>query len=738
MNMHNTTTGATPAVATSLQFCTGWGQSDTHAAILSDGRKNPHKSAGTPYEAVTAKEIVKLVKTPPSMPKADAQWLIPSTYRCSDARSHDAQRENGEFWFLPLDVDKNNLPLEAVQRALDLVCGKCCWMIYSSRSATETDRKWRALVPLQGPISGADYEDTARAFYDLLQDATQGELIPDTALERPGQLIYLPNRGAFYDYKTVQGNRLELHEMHPIAKRTREIRTQRAKIEAEAKRRREERKIKAAANPGSTESIVEAFNAANTVADMLDGCGYIMSRNGRDYISPNSSSGSYAVRNYGEFWFSFSGSCNALDIGQRCSGGRIGDAFDLFVHYDHAGNFAAAVRAYAREIGQDYQSQKERAEKQALEALQAVQEKAKAEGKENAKTFFKRGSELHGLTVPAREWLVPDLIPMKTVTLLSGDGGTGKSLLALQLAIAASTGKRWLGQQVRSGVTLTISAEDDDDELHRRQFDIVRAQGDTLGALGQFCYKSLAGEDALLATLDPSGKLHPSPLYWQIDAAMAEEKPVLLVLDTSADLYPGNENDRAQVRQFIGLLKRLALKYNCAVVLLSHPSLTGMVSGSGLSGSTAWNNSVRSRLYFERVLIKDGLQTIEDNPDRRVLTSKKANYGRTGSELHVTWQEGVFVADQAASGLDVMAQNARADRVFLKLLDEFAKQGRFVKSANGAGYAPKAFAGSGQAEGLSKQALHAAMERLFAKGEIVEVLGGDGPPSRQSKRIVRA
>jgi hypothetical protein len=29
------------------------------------------------------------------------------------------------------------------------------------------------------------------------------------------------------------------------------------------------------------------------------------------------------------------------------------------------------------------------------------------------------------------------------------------------------------------------------------------------------------------------------------------------------------------------------------------------------------------------------------------------------------------------------------------------------------------------------------MERLFAKGEIVEELGGSGPPSRQSKRIVR-
>ena len=42
--------------------------------------------------------------------------------------------------------------------------------------------------------------------------------------------------------------------------------------------------------------------------------------------------------------------------------------------------------------------------------------------------------------MPPREWLVDALVPMKTVTLFSGDGGTGKSLLALQLAVAVAAG----------------------------------------------------------------------------------------------------------------------------------------------------------------------------------------------------------------------------------------------------------------------------------------------------------
>ncbi|MCK0195756.1 bifunctional DNA primase/polymerase [Ancylobacter sp. 6x-1] len=39
-------------------------------------------------------------------------------------------------------------------------------------------------------------------------------------------------------------------------------------------------------------------------------------------------------------------------------------------------------------------------------------------------------SDLAGHPVPERRWLVRDLIPARTVTLLGGDGGTGKSLLA--------------------------------------------------------------------------------------------------------------------------------------------------------------------------------------------------------------------------------------------------------------------------------------------------------------------
>lgn len=354
------------------------------------------------------------------------------------------------------------------------------------------------------------------------------------------------------------------------------------------------------------------------------------------------------------------------------------------------------------------------------EHSQAHEERASAE----ERSRFYSAATLKGRAVKPREWLVHGLIPQKTVTLFSGDGGTGKSLLALQLAVAVSAARPWISKPVSSGSVIYLSAEDDYDELHRRVDDILRADGRTYDDVAGLTMRSLAGEDALLA-VDSQVALMKSELFKELDARAADEAPTLIVIDTLADVYPANENDRAKVRQFIGILRGLALKRNCAVLLLGHPSLTGLSSGTGSSGSTAWNNSVRSRLYLSR--IDDN--GFEADPDRRVMTTKKANYGRIGGETHMKWTNGVFVAEEAAQGLDAMAAGAMAQRVFVKLLTTFTAQGRQVNHAGGATYAPKLFAEHPDNEGMTKRAMKRAMEGLLADSRIV--IRKDGPPSKR-------
>ncbi len=351
-----------------------------------------------------------------------------------------------------------------------------------------------------------------------------------------------------------------------------------------------------------------------------------------------------------------------------------------------------------------------------------------AEIPDDAAEYF-CAADLDGLPIPIRQWHVPDLIPAGTVTTLNGDGGTGKSLAALQLAVATALGARWLGQDVKPGQALFVTAEDDRDEIHRRIADIAKAEGVALAAMDNLTLRSLAGKDALLAVpiSAKGGVMAKTPLFRALDRWLSEHRPTLTVLDTLADLFGGNEIDRAQARQFIGMLRGLALRHETTILLLAHPSLAGMATGTGSSGSTAWNNSVRSRLYLKRIKTPEG---DEADPDARELEVMKSNYGKTGLVLPLRWQNGVFVAEVRAEGaLDRMTSGAKAERVFMKLLRQYAEEGRRVNHSGSITYAPKVFADHQGAEGCTKRALKTAMDTLLSEGKVI--ICTDGPASRR-------
>lgn len=335
-----------------LALVTGWGQSDTHAKILNDGRANPSAEAGRPYVGITGRELTAMIKNPPSVEKSQAQWMIGSNYREHDARDHDAQRLNGSFHVLTVDIDKNSLSLADVAETVRAVVGNASTLIYSTKSATPENRKWRVVIPLATPIAGVDYTDTANAFFDLLEGHSQGVLIPDRALARPGQLFYLPNRGDHYEYDIIKGERLNLDPLHDIIVRRNDNRAARATAEAEAKAERD-RKAKARAGrqiEGDT-TPVDAFNERHSVADLLAKYGYTQAGQSNDWRSRYQSSGSYATRDYGDHWISLSDSDHAAKIGAPTKNGQcFGDAFDLYAHYEHMGDFSKAASAYAKEI----------------------------------------------------------------------------------------------------------------------------------------------------------------------------------------------------------------------------------------------------------------------------------------------------------------------------------------------------------------------------------------------------
>jgi RecA-family ATPase len=338
-------------------------------------------------------------------------------------------------------------------------------------------------------------------------------------------------------------------------------------------------------------------------------------------------------------------------------------------------------------------------------------------------------ASLDGKPVPDREWLVPGLIPARNVTLLYGDGGTGKSLVALQLAASKAIGALFFGRPVDQGRVEFLTAEDSLDELHRRLVDVARSMGKPLNAFHGLQLTSLADHDALLAMPEGGrgGALAVTTLYNEVDQVLAESKPTLLVLDTLADIYGGDEVVRHQVRQFIGMLRRLCLRHRCTILVLAHPSLSGMDKGT--SGSTAWNNSVRSRLFLARVC--DPNTGEEDDEDARVLRVGKSNYGRVGAEIFMQYKNGAFVdpIGEGAGGTDPLTQSWKAERIFLELIDK-NKQLNIKVSAhpNSPVNAPKIFSKDARKQGVTKRDLADAMQRLLDKKKIESA--AEGPPSK--------
>ncbi len=164
-------------------------------------------------------------------------------------------------------------------------------------------------------------------------------------------------------------------------------------------------------------------------------------------------------------------------------------------------------------------------------------------------------------------------------------------------------------------------------------------------------------------------------------------------------------------RAFVALLNQLAHRVSGSVLLIGHPNK----AGDSFSGSTAWENQVRSRLFLEKAKTGDG--EIIDH-DLRVLRREKANYAPNNEELKFRWHDWAYVLetdlpDDLREQLQDTAQATNDNAIFLACLAERNRQNRPVSEKVAANYAPAIFAKMPESKGIGKRRLVEAMDRLF-------------------------
>jgi hypothetical protein len=228
---------------------------------------------------------------------------------------------------------------------------------------------------------------------------------------------------------------------------------------------------------------------------------------------------------------------------------------------------------------------------------------------------------------PAVAFVIPGWLPADVVTLFSAHGGAGKSFISLYVAICVAIGRHpfRIGEAVPRKRVIMYSAEDDLIALQgrlRRYLDFLSIDPSELE--GWLLLLDATACDNVLFKTERDGCATTARFEW-LAAKVQIYQAALVIFDNASDALEANENDRTAVRQFFSALRRL----KTTVLLLSHVDAASSMAkprdAKGYSGSTAWNNSARSRWFLTRD--ESGL----------TLTQPKVNYARAGSQVTFQW-----------------------------------------------------------------------------------------------------
>ena len=257
-------------------------------------------------------------------------------------------------------------------------------------------------------------------------------------------------------------------------------------------------------------------------------------------------------------------------------------------------------------------------------------------------------------------WLIENWLPRNCVAMLTGDGGVGKSRLALQLAWSLSGDGQWLGEagQMPSpgadygggfeplgpGAIVYATWEDSPDQIRGRLFWLEQAG--KVGNGNNFKIADMRARGHLWASTQHNAVPGLTPAGEALRLAAEQYNARLLVVDTLGVANGASEIDRAQVGAFFADWAAWADANDCAVLLIAHPPKT---AGVTYSGSTGILGGVRAMWTLETV--KSGCQkgcyppkTCSCEPAYAYrLVNAKQNYAESTGPVWLTNQRGVWM-----------------------------------------------------------------------------------------------
>lgn len=183
------------------------------------------------------------------------------------------------------------------------------------------------------------------------------------------------------------------------------------------------------------------------------------------------------------------------------------------------------------------------------------------------------------LAQPAPRWLVDGRLPERGLAVMYGESQSGKTFLALDVALAVATGRPWFGRDTNPGGVIYVAAEG---RLRDRVSAYTQQHGLETSAL--CCLRVIEGG------LDLTGNTRDLERMADAVTAAADElgKVGLVVLDTLARVMAGSdENSGRDMGAFIAAAKRVEDACGGLVLAIHHCGKNVMAGARGHSSLRA-------------------------------------------------------------------------------------------------------------------------------------------------------
>jgi hypothetical protein len=179
-----------------------------------------------------------------------------------------------------------------------------------------------------------------------------------------------------------------------------------------------------------------------------------------------------------------------------------------------------------------------------------------------------RASDIEPITHKP-SWLIDQLWTHQAVGVLGGSPKSGKTWLALEMAVSVASGKPCLGrfEVLSPGLVLIYAAED--------SAAAVRSRIESLARLHQVDFNRL---DVHIITVD-SLRLDRPEHQDRLESTLLLYRPALLILDPLVRIHAIDENVAGQVSTLLGYIRSLQRKTGAAIALVHHVRKNASLNG---------------------------------------------------------------------------------------------------------------------------------------------------------------